>query len=124
MIPYLCYFFFSCATNIVSFFEKKKFYDDFLYLCNKFFKKRDELWTKNSLLHPKRREQTLTILERLRTAVGNTFNAQDEKLIREDIHHAFINHQISRDVFGLNPILYALQTAEITVNEIGLRRDG
>lgn len=73
---------------------------------------------------PEEREQTLTILERLRTDVGNTFSAQDEKLIREDIHHAFINHQISRDVFGLNPILYALQTAEIAVNEIGLRRDG
>ena len=73
---------------------------------------------------PEEREQTLTILEQLRTAVGNTFSAQDEKLIREDIHHAFINHQISRDVFGLNPILYALQTAEIAVNEIGLRRDG
>ncbi len=73
---------------------------------------------------PEEREQTLTILERLRTAVGNTFSAQDEKLIREDIHHAFINHQISRDVFGLNPILYALQTAEIAVNEIGLRREG
>ena len=73
---------------------------------------------------PEERELTLTILERLRTAVGNTFSAQDEKLIREDIHHAFINHQISRDVFGLNPILYALQTAEIAVNEIGLRRDG
>lgn len=73
---------------------------------------------------PEEREQTLTILERLRTAVGNTFSTQDEKLIREDIHHAFINHQISRDVFGLNPILYALQTAEIAVNEIGLRRDG
>ena len=73
---------------------------------------------------PEEREQILTILERLRTAVGNTFSAQDEKLIREDIHHAFINHQISRDVFGLNPILYALQTAEIAVNEIGLRRDG
>ena len=73
---------------------------------------------------PEEREQTLTILERLRTAVGNTFSAQDEQLIREDIHHAFINHQISRNVFGLNPILYALQTAEIAVNEIGLRRDG
>ena len=73
---------------------------------------------------PEEREQTLNILERLRTAVGNTFSAQDEQMLREDIHHAFINHQISRDVFGLNPILYALQTAEIAVNEIGLRRDG
>ena len=30
---------------------------------------------------PEEREQTLTILERLRTAVGNTFSAQDEKLM-------------------------------------------
>ena len=73
---------------------------------------------------PEEREQTLLILDRLRTAVGNAFSAQDEQMLREDIHHAFINHQISRDVFGLNPILYALQTAEIAVNEIGLRRDG
>ena len=73
---------------------------------------------------PEEREQTLTILERLRTAVGNAFSVQDEQMLREDIHHAFINHQISRNVFGLNPILYALQTAEIAVNEIGLRRDG
>lgn len=73
---------------------------------------------------PEEREQTLLILDRLRTAVGNAFSVQDEQMLREDIHHAFINHQISRDVFGLNPILYALQTAEIAVNEIGLRRDG
>ena len=73
---------------------------------------------------PEEREQTLLILDRLRNTVGSTFNDQDEKLLREDIHHAFINNQINRDVFGLNPILHALQTAEIAVNEIGLRRDG
>ena len=73
---------------------------------------------------PEEREQTLLTLDRLRNAVGSTFNDQDEKLLREDIHHAFINNQINRDVFGLNPILHALQTAEIAVNEIGLRRDG
>lgn len=73
---------------------------------------------------PEEREQTLLILDRLRNAVGSTFNDQDEKLLREDIHHAFINNQINRDVFGLNPILHALQIAEIAVNEIGLRRDG
>ena len=73
---------------------------------------------------PEEREQTILIQNRLRTAVGDTFSTQDEQLLRDDIHHAFINHQISRDVFGLNPILHALQTAEIAVNEIGLRRDG
>lgn len=70
------------------------------------------------------REQTLQILERLRTAVGDTFKPGDEQHLREDIQHAFINHQIKRNVFGMNPILAALQTAEIAVNEIGLKRDG
>lgn len=73
---------------------------------------------------PEEKEQTLLILERLRNAIGETFTQEDETNLREDIHHAFENHQIRRDVFGLNPILHALQTAEIVVNEIGLKRDG
>lgn len=70
------------------------------------------------------KEQTLLILDRLRSAIGNTFTATDEPNLRKDIHHAFVNHQIRRDIFGFNPILQALQTAEIAVNEIGLKRDG
>ena len=62
------------------------------------------------------KEQTLQILEHLRTAVGDTFKPGDEQHLREDIQHAFINHQIKRNVFGMNPILAALQTAEIAVN--------
>ena len=73
---------------------------------------------------PEEKEQTLLILERLRNAIGETFTQEDETHLREDIHHAFENHQIRRDVFGLNPILHALQTAEIAVSEIGLKRDG
>ena len=46
------------------------------------------------------KEQTLQILERLRTAVGDTFKPGDEQHLREDIQHAFINHQIKRNVFG------------------------
>ena len=73
---------------------------------------------------PEEREQTLLILERLRASIGDTVSPADEKYLREDIHHAFENHQIRRNVFGMNPILHALQTAEIAVNEIGLKRDG
>ena len=73
---------------------------------------------------PEEREQTMLILERLRAAAGDSFKPGDEEHLREDIHHAFENHQIKRDVFGLNPILKSLQTAEIAVNEIGLKRDG
>ena len=32
--------------------------------------------------------------------------------------------QVSRNIFGLNPILQAFQTAQLIVDEIGLRRDG
>ena len=73
---------------------------------------------------PEEKEQTLAIQERLRSTMGSNVSQRDERLLHEDIHHAFVNHQIRRDVFGLNPILHALQTAEIAVNEIGLRRDG
>ena len=73
---------------------------------------------------PEEKEQTMLILERLRNAIGETFTQEDETHLREDIHHAFENHQIRRDVFGRKPILHALQTAEIAVNEIGLKRDG
>ncbi len=78
----------------------------------------------NFTFTPEERKQTLLILDRLRNAVGDTFKPGDETHIREDIHHAFENHQIRRDVFGLNPILHALQTAEIAVGEIGLKREG
>ena len=32
-------------------------------------------------------------------------------------------NQIRRDVFGLNPIVLAFQTAQLVVEEIGLKRD-
>ena len=44
--------------------------------------------------------------------------------IRDSIMTAMSENRIQRDVFGINPILHALQTAEIAVNEIGLKRDG
>ena len=43
------------------------------------------------------KEQTLQILERLRTAVGDTFKPGDEQHLREDIQHAFINHYYAFD---------------------------
>ena len=37
--------------------------------------------------------------------------------------NAIENHQVNRNVFGLNPILLSFQTALLVVEEIGLRRD-
>lgn len=37
---------------------------------------------------------------------------------------ALRSNLIQRDVFGMNPILLSLQTAQIAISEIGLKRDG
>ncbi len=73
---------------------------------------------------PKEREETLRLMEKVRQTVGESVTPHDEQMLREDMHHALANHQVHRDIFGLNPVLHALQTAEIAVDEIGLRRDG
>ena len=70
------------------------------------------------------REECLAILEKLKTTIGDSLKSDDEEKIREHIQKGIDNHQIQRDVFNLNPVLHALQTAEIAVDEIGLKRDG
>ena len=44
-------------------------------------------------------------------------------MLRRHIMTVIEQGQVQRDVFGLNPILLALQTTKIVVEEIGLRRD-
>lgn len=69
-------------------------------------------------------EETKQLLGQLKNAIGETLNANDEELLREQLTQAIANGQIQRDVFGLNPVLQSLRTAQIAVNEIGLKRDG
>ncbi|MGI6231457.1 MAG: RelA/SpoT family protein [Prevotella sp.] len=64
------------------------------------------------------------LVERLRQKVGDTFLPGDERLLLVDVVHALRSGRVHRDAFGLNPVLRALQTALIAVEEIGLRRDG
>ena len=47
----------------------------------------------------------------------------DEERMRQIIMHAIGQHQLERNIFGLNPILLGFQTAQLIVTEIGLRRD-
>ena len=47
----------------------------------------------------------------------------DELHLRTLLRRAVTEDRIERNVFGLNPVLLALQTARIAVNEIGLKRD-
>ena len=48
----------------------------------------------------------------------------DTEKVDSLIQEALANNQIERDVFGLNPMLFGLQTAHIAIEEIGLKRDG
>ena len=70
------------------------------------------------------RRETIRIFKQLKDAVGDTLHSDDEKKIIENFRNTFENGQLHRDVFGLNPVLSAMQTALIAVEEIGLRRDG
>ena len=69
-------------------------------------------------------EETTEILNHLRDIIGETLKSDDEQQLREQLITAIVEGHIQRDIFGLNPILQALRTAQIAVDEIGLKRDG
>ena len=70
------------------------------------------------------KNEALAILARLKEDIGDTLKPGDERKLHEHIMNAISENKIQRDIFGLNPILHALQTAEIATHEIGLKRDG
>ena len=69
-------------------------------------------------------EETKQLLGQLKSAIGETLNANDEAQLREQLTQAIADGKIQRDVFGFNPVLQSLRTAQIAVDEIGLKRDG
>lgn len=69
-------------------------------------------------------EETKQLLGQLKSTIGETLNANDEAQLREQLTQAIADGKIQRDVFGLNPVLQSLRTAQIAVDEIGLKRDG
>ena len=73
---------------------------------------------------PEEIRRSVALMSELKQAVGENLKPDDEKQVRRMITDAINADKIQRDVFGLNPVLTALQTAVITVKEIGLRRDG
>ena len=73
---------------------------------------------------PEEVRTSVKIIQHLRTAIGSSLEKHDEQKVRKYIHQAIVAGHVRRDVFGLNPILTSLQTAQIAVDEIGLHRDG
>lgn len=72
---------------------------------------------------PEERAEALRLQALLRDRVGESLLADDEQKIRAHLSAMLAQQQVSRDIFGLNPILLGFQTAMIVADEIGLRRD-
>ena len=72
----------------------------------------------------KEKEQAISLYQHLRDQIASTLLPEDEARIRRYLLSTIEQYQVSRNIFGLNPILLAFQTAQLIVDEIGLRRDG
>ncbi len=55
--------------------------------------------------------------------VGDAMSKTDMVKLKGSLRKAIEDGRVHRDVFGLNPIVTALETARICVDEIGLRRE-
>jgi len=72
-----------------------------------------------------REEEKIKVLEaakNLQGLVGDVLNPDDFHKVKQHLIEAVESGNLQRDSFGLNPILFDLQTAIITVEEIGLNR--
>lgn len=63
------------------------------------------------------------ITQRLKALVADEISEEDEAKVRKQLEEEIDGNKIRRDVFGQNPILLSFQTAELEVNEIGIKRD-
>ncbi len=72
---------------------------------------------------PAEKEETLVLYQQVRELLGDTIVEGDVVRMRHFLMNAIEHHQMHRNVFGLNPILLSFQTAQLVVEEIGLRRD-
>ena len=70
------------------------------------------------------KDKALGVVNSLRNRLGTALLPDDEGKLRRILFTAMEEGRVQRDVFGLNPVLMAMQTAFIAVEEIGLRRDG
>jgi GTP pyrophosphokinase len=69
-------------------------------------------------------EEIMALYQQIRELISDTLQQNDEELIRKHLMTCIADHQVARNVFGLNLILLSFQTARLIVGEIGLKRDG
>ena len=67
--------------------------------------------------------QLAEIATRLRKHMGDSIKPEDEANLRLQLEAEISDNKIRRDIFGLNPILLSFQTAELELEEIGMKRE-
>ena len=72
----------------------------------------------------KERKDTYNAIRTLHGKIGHLLHEDDESKVFKYLRHALSCQVVQRDMFGMNPLLLSLQTAQIAVDEIGLKRDG
>ena len=72
----------------------------------------------------KERKDTYNAIRTLHGKIGHLLHEDDESKVFKYLRHAMSCQVVQRDMFGMNPLLLSLQTAQIAVDEIGLKRDG
>ena len=68
------------------------------------------------------KELLISTVKKLQPLVADILNPDDFHKIKEHLFRAVESGALQRDQFGFNPVLFDLQTALITVEEIGLNR--
>jgi guanosine-3',5'-bis(diphosphate) 3'-pyrophosphohydrolase len=69
------------------------------------------------------RREAEELMQKIRTALGDSLSKEEDEKITYYLRKATEEGELSRDVFGLHPILTGLQTAAVAVEEINLRTD-
>ena len=61
------------------------------------------------------KEETLALYSEVRALLGDALKKDDEQLMRHHLVRAIEEQQMHRNVFGLNPVLFGFQTAQLVV---------
>lgn len=69
------------------------------------------------------KEDILSLYNQIKQEIGSSLIEGDEEKMRRYLGDYIEQNHVHRDMFGLNPILLGFQTAQLIVEEIGLRRD-
>lgn len=64
----------------------------------------------------------LSLYKKLSGLMGDAFQKSDYKMLKSHLSKAVESQHLSRDLFGLNPIVKDMQTSLIVAEEMGMRR--